>query len=153
MMLSLTTLIPFFIFAQMLDLIGQTPMVRMSRLAKALSLPDGIELLAKCEFMNAGGSVKDRIGLRMIEEAEKDGRIKPGDVVIEPTSGNTGIGLCIAAAIKGYKTIMAMPLKMSGEKVNTMKALGAEILRTPNEAAWDAENSHIALSADLASVR
>ena len=97
--------------------------------------------------------MKDRIGLRMIEEAEKDGRIKPGDVVIEPTSGNTGIGLCIAAAIKGYKTIMAMPLKMSGEKVNTMKALGAEILRTPNEAAWDAENSHIALSADLASVR
>merc|ERR1712176_660335 len=108
------------------------------------------ELVAKCEFFNAGGSVKDRIGKRMVEEAEKSGRIKPGDVLIEPTSGNTGIGLCLTAALKGYKMIICLPQKMSGEKVNTMKALGAEILRTPTEAAWDAEDSHIFLSQRLA---
>jgi len=131
-----------------LDLIGFTPMVRMSRLAKHLEVE--CELVAKCEFFNAGGSVKDRIGKRMVEEAEKSGRIKPGDVLIEPTSGNTGIGLCLTAAIKGYKMIIALPQKMSGEKVNTMKTLGAEILRTPTEAAWDAKDSHLFLSQRLA---
>jgi len=131
-----------------LDLIGFTPMVRMSRLAKHLEVE--CELLAKCEFFNAGGSVKDRIGKRMVEEAEKSGRIKPGDTLIEPTSGNTGIGLCMAAAIKGYKMIICLPKKMSGEKVNTMKCLGAEIIRTPTEAAWDAQDSHIFLSQRLA---
>jgi len=131
-----------------LDLIGFTPMVRMSRLAKHLDLE--CDLVAKCEFFNAGGSVKDRIAKRMVEEAEKSGRIKPGDILIEPTSGNTGIGLCLAAAVKGYRQIICLPQKMSGEKVNTMKALGAEILRTPTEAAWNAEDSHIFLSARLA---
>lgn len=131
-----------------LDLIGFTPMVRMSRLAKHLDLE--CELLGKCEFFNAGGSVKDRIGKRMVEEAEKSGRIKPGDILIEPTSGNTGIGLCMTAALKGYKMIICLPQKMSGEKVNTMKTLGAEILRTPTEAAWDAKDSHIFLSQRLA---
>jgi len=131
-----------------LDLIGFTPLVRMSRLAKHLDLE--CDLLAKCEFFNAGGSVKDRIGKRMVEEAEKSGRIKPGDVLIEPTSGNTGIGLCLTAALKGYKMIICLPQKMSGEKVNTMKCLGAEILRTPTEAAWDALDSHIFLSQRLA---
>jgi len=86
----------------------------------------------------------------MGEEAEKSGRIKPGDVLIEPTSGNTGVGMCLTAAIKGYKMIITLPLKMSGEKVNTMKALGAEILRTPTEAAWNAKDSHIFLAARLA---
>jgi cystathionine beta-synthase len=131
-----------------MDLIGFTPMVRMSRLAKHLDIE--CELLAKVEFFNAGGSVKDRIAKRMVEEAEKSGRIKPGDILIEPTSGNTGIGLCMTAAIKGYKMIICLPKKMSGEKVNSMKCLGAEILRTPTEAAWDAEDSHIFLSARLA---
>lgn len=131
-----------------LDLIGFTPMVRMSRLAKHLDLE--CELLAKCEFFNAGGSVKDRIAKRMVEEAEKSGRIKPGDILIEPTSGNTGVGLCLTAALKGYRMIICLPQKMSGEKVNTMKCLGAEILRTPTEAAWNAEDSHIFLSARLA---
>merc|ERR1711957_830092 len=131
-----------------LDLIGFTPMVRMSRLAKFFDIE--CELLAKVEFFNAGGSVKDRIGKRMIEEAEKSGRIKPGDVLIEATSGNTGIGLSMTAALKGYKMIICLPKKMSGEKVNTLKCLGAEILRTPTEAAWDAEDSHIFLSARLA---
>merc|ERR1712048_1262361 len=131
-----------------LDLIGFTPMVKMSRLKKHLELE--CELVAKCEFFNAGGSVKDRIAKRMVEEAEKSGRIKPGDILIEPTSGNTGIGLCMTAAIKGYKMIICLPKKMSGEKVNSMKCLGAEILRTPTEAAWDAQDSHIFLSARLA---
>merc|ERR1712203_52746 len=131
-----------------LDLIGFTPMVRMSRLAKFFDIE--CDLVAKVEFFNAGGSVKDRIGKRMVEEAEKSGRIKPGDVLIEATSGNTGIGLSLTAALKGYKMIICLPKKMSGEKVNTMKCLGAEILRTPTEAAWDAEDSHIFLSARLA---
>jgi cystathionine beta-synthase len=131
-----------------IDLIGFTPMVRMSRLKEHLGVE--CELLAKCEFFNAGGSVKDRIGKRMVEEAEKSGRIKKGDVLIEPTSGNTGIGLCLTAALKGYNMIICLPQKMSGEKVNMMKALGAEILRTPTEAAWNAKDSHLFLSARLA---
>lgn len=131
-----------------MELIGFTPMVRLNRLSKHLEID--CDLLAKVEFFNAGGSVKDRIAKRMVEEAEKSGRITPGDILIEPTSGNTGIGLCLTAALKGYKMIICMPKKMSGEKVNTMKALGAEILRTPTEAAWDAEDSHIFLSARLA---
>lgn len=131
-----------------LDLIGFTPMVRMSRLADHLDIE--CELLAKVEMFNAGGSVKDRIGKRMVEEWEKLGKISPGDILIEPTSGNTGIGMCMTAALKGYKMIICLPQKMSGEKVNTMKALGAEILRTPTAAAWDAEDSHIFLSARLA---
>merc|ERR1719471_728296 len=131
-----------------LDLIGFTPMIRMSRLAKFFDIE--CDLVAKVEFFNAGGSVKDRIGKRMVEEAEKSGRIKPGDTLIEATSGNTGIGLSLAAALKGYRMIICLPQKMSGEKVNTMKCLGAEILRTPTEAAWDAEDSHIFLSARLA---
>eukprot|EP00929_Paragymnodinium_shiwhaense_P045898 TRINITY_DN233_c0_g1_i22.p2 TRINITY_DN233_c0_g1~~TRINITY_DN233_c0_g1_i22.p2 ORF type:complete len:460 (+),score=158.78 TRINITY_DN233_c0_g1_i22:68-1447(+) len=131
-----------------LDLIGFTPMIRMSRLQKHLGVD--CELICKAEFFNSGGSVKDRIAKRMIEEGEKSGQISPGDILIEPTSGNTGVGLCLAGAIKGYKVIICLPQKMSGEKVNMMKALGAEILRTPTEAAWDAEDSHIFLSARLA---
>merc|ERR1719393_989746 len=103
-----------------LDLVGDTPMVRMSRFAKLKGLE--CELLAKCEFFSAGGSVKDRIGKRMIEEAEKSGRIKPGDTLIEPTSGNTGIGLALTAAIKGYRMIITLPEKMSAEKVDVLKA-------------------------------
>merc|ERR1719291_1524613 len=95
-------------------------------------------------------ALKNRIAKRMVEEAEKSGRIKPGDVLIEATSGNTGVGMCLTAAVKGYKMIICLPQKMSGEKVNTMKALGAEILRTPTEAAWDAQDSHIFLSQRLA---
>jgi cystathionine beta-synthase len=131
-----------------LELIGDTPLVKLERLMKLYDLP--CELFAKCEFFNAGGSVKDRIGLRMIEEAERSGRIKPGDVIIEPTSGNTGIGLCLAAAIKGYKMIVTMPEKMSAEKVNMMRCLGAEIIRSPDEARWDSPESHIGIALKLA---
>jgi len=119
----------------------------MSKIAKEYGIT--CDLVAKCEFFNAGGSVKDRIGKRMVEDAEKSGRIKPGDVLIEPTSGNTGIGLALAAAVKGYRMIITLPQKMSQEKVATLKALGAEIIRTPTEAAWNAPESHIGVAKKL----
>jgi cystathionine beta-synthase len=128
-----------------LDATGSTPMVRLSRIGRDLPC----ELLAKCEFMNPGGSVKDRIGVRMLRDAEAAGRIKPGDTLIEPTSGNTGIGLAIAAAVRGYRVIITMPEKMSQEKQVVLEALGAEIIRTPTEAAWDAPESHIGVARRL----
>eukprot|EP00127_Corallochytrium_limacisporum_P004445 Clim_evm7s163 gene=Clim_evmTU7s163 len=130
-----------------LKYIGCTPMVRLSKIEKEYGLK--CKLLAKCEFFNAGGSVKDRIALRMVEEAENEGRLKPGDVLIEPTSGNTGIGLALAAAVKGYRCIIVLPEKMSQEKVDVLKGLGAEIYRTPTEAAWDSPESHISLAKRL----
>jgi cystathionine beta-synthase len=128
-----------------LDVIGDTPLVRLNRVGGALEC----ELCVKCEFFNAGGSVKDRIGRQMILDAEKEGKIKPGDTLIEPTSGNTGIGLALAAAVKGYKCIITMPEKMSKEKVDVLKALGAQIIRTPTEAAYDAPDSHISVARRL----
>jgi len=122
-------------------------MVRINRIGASAGLK--CELLAKCEFFNAGGSVKDRIGRKMVEDAEVQGRIKLGDTLIEPTSGNTGIGLALTAAVKGYKMIITLPEKMSQEKVNVLKALGAEIIRTPTEAAWDAPDSHIGVAKRL----
>merc|ERR1719491_2939496 len=127
-----------------LELVGNTPMIRLDRLRKVLGVEPTI--LGKCEYFSAGGSVKDRIALRMIEEQEKAGLCKPGDTFIEATSGNTGVGLCMAGAIKGYNVIITLPKKMSGEKVNMMKGFGALILRTPNEAAWNADDSHIILA-------
>lgn len=125
-----------------LDHIGNTPMVKLNKVSRKLDC----EIFAKCEFFNAGGSVKDRIGKRMIEDAERSGRIKPGDTLIEPTSGNTGIGLALTAAIKGYRMIITLPEKMSQEKVDVLKALGAEIFRTPTDAAWDSPDSHIGVA-------
>jgi cystathionine beta-synthase len=131
-----------------LDAVGMTPMVRLTRIGRDLPC----ELLGKLEFMNPGGSVKDRIGVRMLLEAEKSGRIKPGDTLIEPTSGNTGIGLAMAAAVRGYRMIITMPEKMSREKQVVLEALGAEIIRTPTEAAWDAPDSHIGVAKRLKEV-
>ena len=128
-----------------LDAIGNTPMVRFNVIGRNT----GCELLGKCEYLNAGGSVKDRIARRMVLEAESSGRIKPGDTLIEPTSGNTGIGMALAAAVKGYRMIITMPEKMSREKQVVLEALGAEIIRTPTEAAWDAPESHIGVANKL----
>ncbi|KAG9259127.1 cystathionine beta-synthase [Emericellopsis atlantica] len=129
------------------DLIGNTPLVRLNRIPQALGIE--CDVYVKAEFFNAGGSVKDRIALRMVEEAEKSGRIKPGDTLIEPTSGNTGIGLALVGAIKGYKTIITLPEKMSAEKVSVLRALGATIIRTPTQAAWDSPESHIGVARRL----
>jgi cystathionine beta-synthase len=128
-----------------LDTIGNTPLVRL----KSIGKKTGCELLAKCEFLNAGGSVKDRIGRHMVLEAERSGRIKPGDTLIEATSGNTGIGMALAAAVRGYRMIITMPEKMSREKQVVLEALGAEIIRTPTEAAWDSPDSHIGVARQL----
>ncbi|MFK7742048.1 MAG: cystathionine beta-synthase [Planctomycetota bacterium] len=131
-----------------LSTVGNTPVVRLSRIGR--DLPQ--ELYAKVEFLNPGGSVKDRIGVRMLLDAEKEGRIKPGDTLIEPTSGNTGIGLALAAAVRGYRVIITMPEKMSREKQVVLEALGAEIIRTPTEAAWDDPESHISVAKRLREV-
>ncbi|KAI1803048.1 cystathionine beta-synthase [Daldinia bambusicola] len=129
------------------ELIGNTPLVRLNKIPQSFGIES--EVYAKVELFNAGGSVKDRIALRMIEEAERTGRIKPGDTLIEPTSGNTGIGLALVGAIKGYKTIITLPEKMSAEKVSVLKALGATIIRTPTQAAWDSPESHIGVARRL----
>ncbi|KAM3505629.1 hypothetical protein MY10362_002841 [Beauveria mimosiformis] len=129
------------------ELIGNTPLVRLNKVPQSLGVE--CDVYVKAELFNAGGSVKDRIALRMVEEAEKSGRIKPGDTLIEPTSGNTGIGLALVGAIKGYKTIITMPEKMSAEKVSVLRALGATIIRTPTQAAWDAPESHIGVARRL----
>ncbi|KAI8226604.1 Cystathionine beta-synthase [Colletotrichum sp. SAR 10_86] len=112
-----------------IHLIGQTPMVRLNTLPQS----EGIkaEVLAKLEYHNAGGSVKDRVAKAMIEKAEQEGRLKPGDTLIEATSGNTGIALALMAAVKGYKCIITISEKMSEEKVLVLKSLGAQIVRTP----------------------
>jgi cystathionine beta-synthase len=116
-----------------LDLIGNTPMVKLSKLTKGFQC----SILAKLEFFNPGGSVKDRIGIAMIEAAEKQGLIKPGYVIVEPTSGNTGVGLAVAALVKGYKMIFTLPDKMSKEKIDLLKAFGAKVIITPTNVAPD----------------
>ncbi|CZH24163.1 TPA: pyridoxal-phosphate dependent enzyme [Legionella pneumophila] len=133
------------IYPNILATIGHTPVVKINRLGKDLEC----ELYAKCEFFNPGGSVKDRIGYEMVVKAEKEGRIKPGDTLIEPTSGNTGIGIALAGAVLGYKVIITMPEKMSQEKQSVLERLGAIIYRTPTEAAYNDPDSHISLAKKL----
>ena len=133
------------ILDNILDKVGKTPIIKLNKIGSELDC----NLYVKCEFFNPGGSIKDRIGKQMIDEAEKDGKIKPGDTLIEPTSGNTGIGMALAAAVKGYKMIITMPEKMSQEKEVVLKALGATIVRTPTEASWDSPESHIGVAKKL----
>ncbi|WWC65103.1 cystathionine beta-synthase [Kwoniella dejecticola CBS 10117] len=136
------------VLSSALDAVGHTPLIKLDRIAKAEGLR--CNLLGKCEFLSAGGSVKDRIAKRMVEHAEKEGVLIPGQsIVIEPTSGNTGIGLALACAIKGYQCIITLPAKMSLEKEVMLRALGAEIVRTPTEAAWDSPESHIGVARKL----
>jgi cysteine synthase A len=119
------------IYDNVCQLIGKTPIVRLSRLAK----PGWAELLVKLESFNPGGSVKDRIGLSMIEAAERAGRLRPGGTIVEPTSGNTGIGLAMVAASKGYKVILTMPEEYSVERITLLRAYGAQVVLTPREQA------------------
>lgn len=116
---------------QMTDLIGKTPLVELNKYSafRGLKTP----LVAKVEFFNPGGSVKDRIALGMVEAAEKDGTLKPGATIIEPTSGNTGVGLALVAAVKGYKLILTMPETMSAERRNLVRAYGAKVELTPGK--------------------
>jgi len=133
------------ILNNILEAIGNTPIVRLDKVGSELRC----NLFAKCEYLSPGGSVKDRIGFRMIDEAEKSGQIKPGDTLIEPSSGNTGIGLALAAAVKGYKLIITMPEKMSMEKEVVLEALGAKIIRTPTEVSYDDPKSLFGVAKQL----
>jgi cystathionine beta-synthase/cysteine synthase A len=133
------------IYNNILEVVGKTPTVRLNRVGKET----GVELYAKCEFLNPAGSVKDRIAVRMIEELEKNGKIGPNTTLIEPTSGNTGAGMSMVAAVKGYRMIITLPEKMSQEKQVVMEALGAEIIRTPTEAAHDDPESLLGVAKRL----
>ncbi|MEK6754606.1 MAG: cysteine synthase family protein, partial [Bacteroidota bacterium] len=121
-----------------LDTIGRTPLVKLNRINQGYTP----QIFAKVEYFNPGGSVKDRIGLEMIEEAERDGRLKPGGTIVEATSGNTGLGLAIAAAVKGYRCIFTMPDKMSIEKIQLLRAFGAEVIVTPTAVPHESPESY-----------
>src|SRR5579859_1261466 len=120
-------------FNSIIDTIGHTPLVRLNRMARDVRPL----VLAKCEFFNPGGSVKDRIGIRLIEACEQAGLLQPGGTIIEPTSGNTGTGLAIAAAIKGYRCIFVMTDKVSEEKRSLLRAYGAEVVICPSTVSYD----------------
>jgi cystathionine beta-synthase len=122
-----------------LQLIGRTPLVKLNKVTRGIEAT----VLAKLESMNPGGSVKDRIGIAMIERAEREGRLKPGGIIVEPTSGNTGIGLALACAVKGYKAIFVMTDKASQEKVRYLKALGAEVVIVPVTAKPDSPDHYV----------
>lgn len=134
------------IYDSILDTIGETPLVRLHAIGSDLPC----QILVKVEFFNPGGSVKDRIGPAIIEEAERSGRLKPGGTIVEATSGNTGVGLAIAAAIRGYRTIFVMPDKMSQEKILLLRAFGARVVMTPTAVEPDDPRSYYKVSERLA---
>ncbi len=128
-----------------LEAIGRTPIVRINRLAKGLPAA----IYAKVEFVNPGGSVKDRVALAMVEAAEREGLLKPGGTIVEATSGNTGVGLAMVAAVKGYRCIFVMPDKMSTEKIRLLKAYGAEVVITPTNAESNSPEGYSGVAARL----
>jgi cystathionine beta-synthase len=130
-----------------LDLIGNTPLVKINKLNKGLKP----QIFAKLESANPGGSVKDRIGISMLNEAEKAGKIKPGGIIVEATSGNTGIGLALAALIKGYKAIFVVTDKVSTEKINYLKALNADVIVVPNAVKKDSKDYYVTVARQIAS--
>jgi len=134
----------------LLEAIGNTPMVKINRLFA--EFPQAL-VTAKLEYLNPNGSMKDRIGRGMIEYAEQQGRIKPGDTLVEPTSGNTGLGLAMAAAVKGYKMIITMPMKMSEEKRRLIRAFGAELILAPTELTYDHPDNYIEVAKRIARER
>src|SRR4051795_12991415 len=129
-----------------LELVGRTPIVRLQKLGRET----GSTQLAKLEYLNPGGSVKDRIGHAMIDAAERDGKLKPGGTIVELTSGNTGVGLAIAAAARGYRCIFVMPDKMSQEKISMLRAYGADVVITPTAVEHDSPESYYSVSSRLA---
>jgi cystathionine beta-synthase len=133
-------------YPTVLELVGNTPIVRLDSIGRDVEP----QLLAKLEYVNPGGSVKDRIGLAMIEKAEAEGKLKPGGTIVEPTSGNTGVGLAIAAAKKGYRCIFVMPDKMSQEKISMLRAYGAEVVICPTAVPPDSPESYYSVSDRLA---
>ena len=132
-------------YDSILDAIGHTPVVKINKLATELDC----QVYAKCEFLNPGGSIKDRIGYRMVHHALQTGRIKVGDTLIEPSSGNTGIGIALAGAVLGLQVIITMTNKISQEKETILKGLGAKIFRTPTEVSSDHPDSNISLAKRL----
>jgi cystathionine beta-synthase len=124
--------------ASILETVGDTPLVRLSRIGAGVAP----QIVAKVESFNPGGSIKDRVAMRLVEAAERDGRLRPGGTIIEPTSGNTGTGLAIAARLKGYRVIAVMPDKMSREKIDLLRAYGAEVVVTPTDVAPDSPRSY-----------
>lgn len=133
-------------FSNILQAIGRTPLIRLNRLGAGLASP----IYAKVEPLNPGGSVKDRVGLLMIEEAEKAGLLKPGGTIIEATAGNTGVGLALVAAVKGYRLIVVLPDKMSAEKIALLRAYGAEVVVTATSVAPDSPESYNGVADRLA---
>ena len=134
------------ILNNVMEAVGDTPLIRINKLAQGLRPT----VLAKVEFFNPGGSVKDRIGPAMIDDAEQRGLLKPGGTIVEPTSGNTGVGLAIAAAIRGYKTVFVMPDKMSDEKIRLLRAFGARVVITPTAVEPDDPRSYYSVSRRIA---
>ncbi|KKS97609.1 MAG: cystathionine beta-synthase, cystathionine beta-synthase [Candidatus Gottesmanbacteria bacterium GW2011_GWA2_43_14] len=132
-------------YKNILEAIGNTPLVKINK----LNPNTRVTMLAKLEFMNPGGSIKDRIGLPMVERAEKMGKLKKGGTIVEPTSGNTGVGLAMAAAVKGYKTVFVMPDKMSEEKRNLLRAYGSKVVVTPTAVTPSDERSYYRVSDQL----
>ena len=133
-------------YANVLETIAWTPLIRLSRVTEGIRTP----VYGKAEFFNPGGSVKDRIGMPIIERLEREGKLKPGGTIVEGTSGNTGVGLAIAAALKGYRCIFTMPDKMSQEKVRLLKAFGAEVIITPTAVAADHPDSYTSMAKRIA---
>src|SRR5712692_4493206 len=133
-------------YPSVLERVGDTPIVRLDSIGRDVQPT----ILAKLEYLNPGGSVKDRIGLAMIEKAEAEGKLKPGGTIVEPTSGNTGVGLAIAATKKGYRCIFVMPDKMSQEKISMLRAYGAEVVICPTAVEHDSPESYYSVSDRLA---
>ncbi|HZH04376.1 MAG TPA: cysteine synthase family protein, partial [Myxococcaceae bacterium] len=126
------------VLPNILAAVGHTPLIKLNKLVG----PDDATVLVKCEFMNPGGAIKDRMALHIIEKAERAGVLKPGSTIVENTSGNTGMGVALAAAVKGYRCVFTMPDKMSAEKVNRLKALGAQVVVTPTNVPADSPQSY-----------
>ncbi|MCH7777221.1 MAG: cysteine synthase family protein, partial [Gemmatimonadetes bacterium] len=133
-------------YGDILATVGNTPLIRLNKVTEGIPA----QIYGKAEFFNPGGSLKDRIGVAIIEAAEKSGDLKPGGVVVEGTSGNTGVGLAIAAALKGYRCIFTMPDKMSDEKVRLLRAYGAEVIITPTAVPADHPDNYVMKAKSIA---